>query len=200
MIRVLAQSTRIFFRAHKKLSLAMLCLWAVAFSGCAWRPSRAKHFPWNSSAQNQPKVPEVGASPEGDGNDELAQLQPELQPPPSTLVAAYSVPARPRVPVSSPTPSEAAAKPEPLTIAPQLTPQEAEAAQQQTNLSLSIAERNMLATQGKSLNAGQSDLASKVRSFIAEAREAAHNSDWTRARNAAKKAEVLSEQLASSFR
>jgi outer membrane murein-binding lipoprotein Lpp len=102
--------------------------------------------------------------------------------------------------VSSPTPTETAAKPEPLTITPQITPLETDAAQQQTNLSLSIAEHNMLATQGKPLNAGQTDLASKVRSFIAEAREAAHNSDWPRARNAAKKAEVLSEQLASSIR
>jgi hypothetical protein len=38
-----------------------------------------------------------------------------------------------------------------------------------------------------------------VRSFLAEAREAAHVGDWTRASNAAKKAQVLSEELAASL-
>ena len=49
------------------------------------------------------------------------------------------------------------------------------------------------------MNAMQSDLASKVRSFLAEAREAARVSDWTRASTAAKKAEVLSQELAGSL-
>jgi hypothetical protein len=82
---------------------------------------------------------------------------------------------------------------------PQLTAEETTEAQQQTNVSLSIAERNFGNTQGRHLNAAQLDLASKVRSFITEAREAAHIGDWTRARNAAKKAQVLSEELAGSL-
>ena len=84
-------------------------------------------------------------------------------------------------------------------IAPQLTPAETSAAQQQTSQSLSVAERNIGSARGKTLNATQQDLASKVRSFMAEAREAANSGDWTRARNAAKKAEVLSQELASSL-
>jgi hypothetical protein len=64
---------------------------------------------------------------------------------------------------------------------------------------LSVAERNIGSARGKTLNATQQDLASKVRSFMAEAREAANSGDWTRARNAAKKAEVLSQELASSL-
>ncbi|MGB8459268.1 MAG: hypothetical protein WCE50_16205 [Candidatus Acidiferrum sp.] len=64
---------------------------------------------------------------------------------------------------------------------------------------MSAAERNLSATAGKSLNAMQSDLASKVRSFISDAREAGRAGDWARARTLAKKAEVLSEQLASSL-
>jgi len=84
-------------------------------------------------------------------------------------------------------------------IAPQLTPAETGAAQQQTSNSLSVAERNIGSAAGKALNATQQDLASKVRSFMVEAREAANSGDWTRARNAAKKAEVLSQELASSL-
>ena len=84
-------------------------------------------------------------------------------------------------------------------IAPQLTAAEARAAQQQISQSLGIAERNIGAADGKALNAMQQDLASKVRSFMAEAHEAASSGDWTRAKNAAKKAEVLSQELASSL-
>jgi hypothetical protein len=45
----------------------------------------------------------------------------------------------------------------------------------------------------------QSDLVSKIVSFSDEARKAASEGDWTRARNLAKKAEVLSEELAAQF-
>jgi hypothetical protein len=84
-------------------------------------------------------------------------------------------------------------------IAPQLSPEQTAAAQQQTSASVGVAEKNIVASQGHSLNPMQSDLASKVRSFLAEAREAANVGDWTRASNAAKKAEVLSQELASSL-
>jgi hypothetical protein len=71
--------------------------------------------------------------------------------------------------------------------------------QRQTEQSLSAAERNLAATAGKSLNATQSDLASKVRSFISDAREAGRAGDWARARELAKKAQVLAEELAGSL-
>jgi hypothetical protein len=84
-------------------------------------------------------------------------------------------------------------------IAPQLTPQESAVAQQQTNQSLSIAEKNLQFAHGKNLNAAQSDLVSKIRGFIKDAREAAQIADWSRARSLAKKAQVLSEELAGSL-
>ena len=84
-------------------------------------------------------------------------------------------------------------------IAPQLTTRESEVAQQQTNQSLSIAEKNLESARGKNLNAAQSDLISKISGFIKDAREAARNTDWSRARSLAKKAQVLSEELADSL-
>jgi hypothetical protein len=122
----------------------------------------------------------------------------DVPPPPSPLAEIQSIPQRPRVATVATAPS-APSRPEPPQIAPQLTAEEAAAAQQQTNLSLSIAERNIAASQGRMLNAAQSDLASKVRSFVTEARDAAHVGDWTRASSAAKKAQVLSEELARSL-
>jgi len=84
-------------------------------------------------------------------------------------------------------------------MVPELSPQQASSLQRETNQSLTVAERNLAATAGKSLNATQTDLASKVRSFISDAQEAGNSGDWTRARELAKKAEVLSEELASSL-
>ena len=83
-------------------------------------------------------------------------------------------------------------------IAPQLSPQETLAAQQQTNESLSIAEKNLAGMRGKKLNAAQTDLVSKIQGFIKDAREAARFMDWMRARSLAKKAQLLSEELVGS--
>ena len=84
-------------------------------------------------------------------------------------------------------------------IAPQLSPQESATAQQETNQSLRIAATNLTAVRGKTLNAAQSDMVSKISSFLKDAHEAAQTSDWSRARSLAKKAEVLSNELVSSL-
>jgi hypothetical protein len=90
-------------------------------------------------------------------------------------------------------------KPEAPVIVPELTAAETAAAKQQTGQSLGVAERNLEATRGRNLNAAQTDLASKVRSFVSESRDAARVSDWVRARALAKKAQVLSEELVKSL-
>ena len=188
------------YSLSSSLTLLGICLCSFVLSGCAERnnvKAHVKSIPWSANARKRPIVPQL----QNASYQEAAmapQLEPELEPPPSSLANVNFVPVRPRVVVTSPS-SSSPAKSEPLTIAPQLTAQETEAAQQQTNLSLSIAERNVGYTRGRTLNAAQSDLVSKVRSFVMEARDAAHNGDWTRASNAAKKAQVLSEELARSL-
>jgi hypothetical protein len=84
-------------------------------------------------------------------------------------------------------------------IAPQLTPAETTVAQQQTNQSLGSAEKNLAAANSKKLNATQADLVSKIKGFVKDAREAAQIGDWSRARSLAKKAQVLSEELAGAL-
>jgi hypothetical protein len=182
-----------------------LCVCAIVSGGCAERnnaKARVKTFPWASTAKSRPVAPQlVNASYEEAANSPELHVDldaEDIAPPPSPLVSVNGAPARPRVPVSASGGSNAA-KFEPLSIAPQLTPEETQAAQQQTNQSLSITERNVASSRGRTLNAAQSDLVSKVRSFVSEAREAAHNGDWTRASTAAKKAQVLSEELVRSL-
>ena len=128
------------------------------------------------------------------------ELRIELPPFPNHLMTVRSEPPRPHVS----TPSSGAAgtdaeKLEAPMIAPQLSPQETAEAKQETSKSLSIAEKNLARTSGKSLNAVQSDLVSKIKGFQKDAREAAQIGDWSHARGLAKKAQILSEELAGSF-
>jgi hypothetical protein len=184
-------------RARARISLVLVCASLVAMSGCAERKVKARTFPWSTAAVVRPRPLGVLAAASEQTDEPSPELQLDIPVPPSPLAIVQGAPQRPRVPAA---PSQnAAARPEPPQIMPQLTAEEATAAQQQTNVSLSIAERNIAVTQGKALNPTQLDLASKVRSFVTEARESAHVGDWTRARNAAKKAQVLSEELVSSL-
>ena len=187
-------------RAHARVWVAGLCISALALCGCAERrvKAKARTFPWQTAAMVRPVRLEVAPSADDQTADFAPEFDLDVPAPPSPLAAVNGTPQRPRIP-AAPSGQNNAAKFEPPQIVPQLTAQETEAAQQQTNVSLSIAERNIGAAQGRTLNPAQSDLASKVRSFVTEAREAAHIGDWTRASNAAKKAQVLSEELARSL-
>jgi hypothetical protein len=197
MKHIATQSPAGSSRARARTSLALLCASVVVMSGCAERKVKARTFPWTTAAVVRPRPLGVLTAASEQTDEPSPELQLDISAPPSPLAIVQSAPQRPRVPAA---PSQsAAARPEPPQIMPQLTAEETTAAQQQTNVSLSIAERNIAVTQGKSLNPAQLDLASKVRSFVTEARESAHVGDWTRARNAAKKAQVLSEELVSSL-
>jgi hypothetical protein len=181
-----------------RLGVAASCTLLLFLSGCAQRQVKARPFPWSTYAYTRPVAPAILPT-EPNNDDPLADATLEVAPPPSALVVARSAPSRPRVPVVNSSQNDNDSKPEVPQIAPQLTAAEASAAQQQTTQSLSVAERNIGSAEGKTLNAMQQDLASKVRSFMAEAHAAAKSGDWTRAKNAAKKAEVLSQELASAL-
>jgi len=183
---------------YARFGVAASCACILLMGGCAGRQVKANPFPWNTLAYAHPLAPTGALTQIDEGEDPLAGETLVVQPPPSALVIAR-VPTRPRLPASNSSQTDAASRPGVPQIAPQLTAAETGAAQQQTNQSLSVAERNIGAADGKALNPMQQDLASKVRSFMAEAREAANTGDWTRAKNAAKKAEVLSQELANSL-
>jgi hypothetical protein len=68
-----------------------------------------------------------------------------------------------------------------------------------TQRSFDTVDRNLALTQGKHLNSSQSDLVSQIRGFEQSARDAGREGDWERARNLAKKAEVLSQELAGTL-
>ena len=161
---------------------------------------RRPDIPWATAVQVKPIALQHTAEANGVSEDPLPELRFELPPSSSRLNSLRTAPPRPRssIPPTATTGNDTE-KSEAPTIVPQLTPQEFAVAQQQTNESLGIAERNLRAARGKTLSAAQSDLVSKIRGFMKDAREAAQITDWSRARSLAKKAQVLSEELASSL-
>jgi hypothetical protein len=112
------------------------------------------------------------------------------------LALPRRVPAKPRVAAASTREPVATEEPSEPILAPELSDQQVSSARAGIEQSLSVAERNVNLTQGKTLNAAQQDLVSKIRDFIDSAREAMQNSDWQRAQIQAKKAEVLSQEFA----
>ncbi|MGC1617241.1 MAG: hypothetical protein WA765_02010 [Candidatus Acidiferrum sp.] len=130
--------------------------------------------------------------------DPVPDLRLEIPPPPAPL-APRTVPARPRGVAPAQNENARPGKPAAPQIVPDLTSQESASLQRQTDESLRVAERNLALASGKSLNPAQSDLTSKVRSFISDAREAGRAGDWVGASDLAQKAQVLSEELARSL-
>jgi hypothetical protein len=167
-------------------------------SGCSVR--KRPGIPWATAVQVRPIIQGQAAQTSGVSEDAIPDLQFELPAFPIPLITIRNGPPRPRVnaPSSGNTGGDAEKLEAPM-ISPQLTAQETAAAQRETNQSLAIVEKNLDSTRGKRLNATQSDLASKVKSFLKDAREAVRIGDWSHARSLAKKAQVLSEELASSL-
>ncbi len=181
--------------------LVALTSFSLAFlsGGCISFFHRRPKVPWATAVQVRPTLQARG----GDGGDlDAPDIGLDLAPLVAMMVPIRTVPPKPHVaPAPAPTPSAPPVdteKPEAPTIAAQLSKEEFAAAQQETNQSLDIAEKNLAATRNKRLNAAQSDLVSKIKGFLKDAREAAQAGDWARARNLAKKAQVLSEELVRS--
>jgi hypothetical protein len=115
-----------------------------------------------------------------------------------SLGTTRTAPPRPRVPIPQ-TNSGAAEKAPETVMLPELSPEQTAAAKTETRESLEAAEGNLQRANGRPLNPTQKDLESKARSFMDTAREAMRGGDLPRAQNFAKKAEVLSRELAASL-
>ncbi len=177
--------------------LAALAVVLLLFQGCAERKTPA--HPWATAIAVRPRMPLRAPGYQPPGIDDTAPDLPWDFPPPPSRLTVVRQPVRPRV-ATQPAPEPAGnAKGDAPLLAPQLSEPEIAAAQQQMNESAAIAQKNLTAAKGHRLNAAQSDLASKVNSFLQESKDAGREGDWTRARNLAKKAQVLSEELAESL-
>ncbi len=161
---------------------------------------RRPGIPWATAIQVRPVIQPQTATAMEIPEDPIPELRLEFPALPSRMMTTHSAPARPRVPAATSAGAGAESeRSESSLITPQLSAEETVVAQQQTNASLSITEKNLQSALGKRLNAAQTDLVSKIRGFLKDAREAAQVADWARARSLSKKAQVLSETLVTSL-
>jgi hypothetical protein len=118
--------------------------------------------------------------------------------PPISIPAPQAAP-NPRKPQEPPVVTELPSRRPAPVIAPQLSPGDQASYERKTGEDMGVAERNLQGTQGKQLSAGQQDIVDKVRSFLAQARDASKAGDWARAQNLAQKARLLSIELINSL-
>jgi len=168
------------------------CAAALLSSGCAERKAHA--FPWATAVLVRPLPPAERPANAADTAPDL-----RLEPPQNGGRILVVRPAPPRPHVNTPAASDPTNSAKSSDLAPELSPQEIAAAKEQVAESMRLTEHNLAVARGKKLSPAQSDVLSKIVGFIAEAREASSEGDWARARNLAKKAQILSQDLAASF-
>ena len=147
-------------------------------------------------------APDTDAAPPPEQAVVAAPTLPVTPTPAPPVAIPATKPPAPRKPTTEQTPADADASPSHLPaprISPQLSPGDEAAYQRKTNEDVSVAQNNLQQTDGKHLNAAQSDLTEKIRSFLTQSRDASKNGDWARAQNLAQKARLLSVELINSL-
>ncbi len=171
----------------RRLTFVLLCATLLAFTGCRKNripvgPLSPPRIPANALAVEEMPPPEVNSVPK-----ETPTL---VIPPPAT-----PRPPRRSTPTPEPEPEPVESKPTPPRMAPRLSPAQQVQLQQRTWQAISTAEKNLQVVVGRRLSPAQQDIEGKVRTFLAQAREAINSGDWVRALNLAEKAQLLSVEL-----
>jgi hypothetical protein len=183
------------FSAHAAFLLIPVFA-VIGFGGCPpKKPVQPKFV--HTGVIIAPRAPVPGPDP----------VPPDVQPPDMPyFVLTYSSPldSAPRPAAVRRAPSAAEPEPEPTKpeapqISPQLSPEEKSKAEASANADIDAAKRDLDNAERRRLNATQQDMADKIRSFLAQARDAIGAGDWLRAKNLAQKAHVLSMELTKSF-
>jgi hypothetical protein len=184
-------STLVFLKGALFLWSVLVVLYA---SGCATQ--RRPRFQVADVAFARPIVPQ--AVP-----DHSAAIAPDIEIDvailPPQLVTTRAVPAKPHIAPPPPTEPARSDKPPVPILEPELSSEELAVAQTETQRSLAVSDQTLALTQNRHLNSAQNDLVSQVRGFAQSARDATREGDWSRAKSLAKKAEVLSQELAGTL-
>lgn len=146
-------------------------------------------------------APDTSAAPPVEAVAPPPTLPAASAPPPAALPATR--PPAPRRPAGEQPAAEAEteqpARPAAPQISPQLSPGDQASYERKTADDISVAERNLQQASGRQLSAAQQDLVEKIRSFLAQSRDASKGGDWARAQNLAQKARLLSVELLNSL-
>ena len=185
------------------------CGLSLAAAGCA-RKSVSAAAPVSKSPV---PVPAAAERPMNAAPDTSAAPPAEaVNPPPALPAASDATP--PMVPILAKKPgaprrpaaeqpidasSESAAHPPVPQISPAISPRDQASYERSTGDDIAVAEKNLENIRGRQLSAAQQDLADKIRSFLADSRQASKDGDWARAQTLAQKARLLSVELINSL-
>ncbi len=186
--------------------LLVACVLAFAAAACARKNAQAK-VPVSAAPTSAEAARPMNAAP-----DTTAEPPVEAVIPPPALPAAVAPPppvpipskkpAGPRKPVAEQPATEGPAEPPahspPPQISPQISPGDQAIYERRTSDDIAVAEKNLSDAGGTQQNASQQDLVDKIRSFLAESRQASKDGDWARAQTLAQKARLLSVELINS--
>lgn len=188
-------------------ALALACATALSAVGCEHNRVRAAV---------PVAAPPVAPSPDIDrpmtiapDTDAMPPLEADATPPaisgattpPAPVVIAPTAPPAPRKrPEEHPAQADEQPAEHPAPqISPQISPTDQSIYAKRTTDDINAAEYNLQQMNGKHLSAAQQDLADKIRSFVAQSRDASKSGDWDRAQNLAQKARLLSNELLNSL-
>lgn len=191
----------------RTLAALLACGLPVLASGCGPKQVQASapvsSAPSSSAIETPP--------PSTTAPDTTATPPVAVQTPPPDIPAATTAPPPIITPATKPAPKPQKPAPEPATVAedharppaPQISPQLSENDkanyQRGTTEDIGVAEGNLQQATGKRLNAQQSDLVDKIKSFLNQSRDASKDGDLARAKNLAQKARLLSVELVNSL-
>jgi hypothetical protein len=189
------------------VAILTACGLSLAAAGCARKqahaapPAPAPAPSSAAAARPMTAAPDTTASPPVETAASPPVL-PAASTPPPVPVPASRLPA-PRRPAGERSTTEAEAElpehPAAPQISPQLSPSDQASYKRRTGEDISVAERNLQQASGRQLSAAQQDLVEKIRSFLAQSRDASTGGDWARAQNLAQKARLLSIELLNSL-
>jgi len=168
---------------------------AIGFGGCPKQPVKPKFVQTGVTKPPNTPVLDIDSTPPDVNSPELPYFAPQFS-------SALSNPPRPpavRRATTTTEPEPEPTKAEAPQISPQLSPEEKSRAQTSTDADIRAAQQDLDTAARHTLNATQQDMADKIRSFLAQARDAIGVADWLSAKNLAQKAHVLSTELIRSF-
>jgi len=190
-----------------KPALFLVCAISLCAAGCsqshvqaAVPVSAAPVAPSPQPVRPMTIAPDTDATPPVEAQTPPPTIQASATPPTPVVIAPTNPPAPKRHAEEHPIEAD---QPPAEHPAPQISPQISASDQslyaRKTSDDINAAERNLQQTNGKKLSAAQQDLADKIRSFVAQSRDASKTGDWDRAQNLAQKAHLLSNELLNSL-
>ena len=187
--------------------ILLTCALSFAMAGCARKqahaaaPAPAPAPSPGAMGRPMTTAPDTSATPPVESDASPPKVPATAAPPPVTLPATR--PPAPHRPAGESRTAEAEtgppAHPAAPQISPQLSPGDQASYERKTREDVAVAEHNLQQASGRQLSAAQQDLVEKIRSFLAQSRDAINGGDWARAQNLAQKARLLSVELLNSL-